>query len=65
MQEYAKRLYANSERIPPLLLRIQNQVKPLHFGATLTIGEYTLPPILCKMIEENPDTNISMFVENT
>lgn len=65
LQEYAKRLFANSERISPLLHRIKNHVKPLNFGATLTIGEYTLPPILYEMIKEDPDTKISMFVENT
>lgn len=64
-QQYARTLHANSERIAPLLKQIKNQVKPLNFGATLTIGEYTVPPILYKIIEEDPDNNISMYVENT
>ncbi|MBP1918923.1 DNA-binding transcriptional LysR family regulator [Youngiibacter multivorans] len=65
LQEYARTLYANSERILPLLHRIKNHTKPLIFGATLTIGEYTIPPILLKLFKEDPETNISMFVENT
>jgi LysR family transcriptional regulator, transcriptional activator of the cysJI operon len=65
LQEYARTFKANSERILPLLHRIKNQVKPLNFGATLTIGEYTMPPILYQVFKENPETNISMFVENT
>jgi LysR family transcriptional regulator, transcriptional activator of the cysJI operon len=65
LQQYARTLKANSERILPLLHRIKNQVKPLNFGATLTIGEYTVPPILYQILKENPETNISMFVENT
>ena len=65
LQEYVRTLKANSERILPLLHRIKNQVKPLNFGATLTIGEYTLPPILHQIFKEEPETNISMFVENT
>lgn len=65
LQEYLRTLYANSERILPLLHRIKNQTKPLIFGATLTIGEYTVPPILFKLFKEDPETNISMFVENT
>ncbi|MDR7855245.1 LysR family transcriptional regulator [Tissierella sp.] len=65
LQQYVKTLKANSERILPLLHRIKNQVKPLNFGATLTIGEYTVPPILHKILKEDPETNISMFVENT
>jgi len=65
LQEYARTLYANSERIQPLLHRIKDQTKPLIFGATLTIGEYTVPPILLKLFKEDPEASISMFVENT
>jgi DNA-binding transcriptional LysR family regulator len=65
LQQYVRTLKANSERILPLLHRIKNQVKPLNFGATLTIGEYTVPPILYQIFKEDPETKISMFVENT
>ena len=65
LQQYVKTLKANSERIFPLLHRIKSQAKPLNFGATLTIGEYTIPPILHKIFTEDPETNISMYVENT
>ncbi|MGI6686409.1 MAG: LysR family transcriptional regulator [Bacillota bacterium] len=65
LQEYVRTLNANSERILPLLQRIKNQVKPLNFGATLTIGEYMVPPILYQIFKEDPEINISMFVENT
>lgn len=65
LQQYVRTLKANSERILPLLQRIKNQVKPLNFGATLTIGEYTVPPILYQIFKEDPGINISMFVENT
>lgn len=65
LQDYIRTLKANSERILPLLHRIKSQAKPLNFGATLTIGEYTVPPILHQILKEDPDTEISMFVENT
>ncbi len=65
LQQYARTLKATSERILPLLHSIKDESKPLNFGATLTIGEYTIPPILCKIFKEDPETNISMFVENT
>lgn len=65
LQQYVKTLKAHSERISPLLHCIKNQVKPLNFGATLTIGEYTIPPILYHLFKEDPEINISMFVENT
>lgn len=65
LQQYVRTLKANSERIFPLLHRIKSKTRPLNFGATLTIGEYTVPPILYKIFKENPETNISMYVENT
>lgn len=65
LREYVRTLYANSERILTLVQRIKNQAKPLNFGATLTIGEYTVPDILHQIFKEDPETNISMFVENT
>src|SRR5690554_5699387 len=65
LEEYVKTLKANSERILPLLQSIKNRVKPLNFGATLTIGEYMVPPILHKIFKEDPETDISMIVENT
>lgn len=65
LREYVRTLYANSERILTLVQRIKNQAKPLNFGATLTIGEYTVPSILYQIFKEDPETSISMFVENT
>ena len=65
LQEYIRTLKANSEQILPLLHRIKNHAKSLNFGATLTIGEYTVPPILYQIFKDDPETNISMFVENT
>lgn len=65
LHEYARILKANSERILPLLQRVKNQTNPLNFGATLTIGEYTVPPILSQIFKENPEINIAMVVENT
>lgn len=65
LQEYAKTLKSNSERILSLLHRIKNRAKPLNFGATLTIGEYMIPPIIHRIFREEPETDISMFVENT
>lgn len=65
LQEYAKILKANSERIPPLLHRIKRRAKPLNFGATLTIGEYMIPSILYRICKEDPEIDISMAVDNT
>lgn len=37
----------------------------INFGATLTIGEYTLPPILCQYLDLHPNCDIHMHVDNT
>lgn len=65
LQQYAKTLKANSDRIFPLLHRIKNHIRSLNFGATLTIGENTVPPILSKIFNEDPNLNVSVAVENT
>lgn len=65
LQEYTRTLKANSDRIFPLLKRIKDHAKSLSFGATLTIGENTVPPILAEIFAEDPTINISMAVENT
>lgn len=65
LQHYALVLKANSDRINPLLQHIKNNKRVLRFGATLTIGEYTVPPILSKLFTEDQDIEISMVVENT
>ncbi|MDF2948578.1 MAG: LysR family transcriptional regulator [Sedimentibacter sp.] len=65
LQQYVMTLKANSERIKPLLQQIKSNSKKLNFGATLTIGEYTVPPILANIFAEKPDLQISMVVENT
>lgn len=65
LEVYAKTLTANAERIKPLLTKLRKKSRPLCFGATLTIGEYMVPPILHKIIRENPERSVSMVVENT
>ncbi|WP_422480026.1 LysR substrate-binding domain-containing protein [Pleomorphochaeta sp. DL1XJH-081] len=37
----------------------------IYFGATLTIGEFTLPPILKGLMEKRPTRNLTMHVDNT
>lgn len=37
----------------------------VHFGATLTIGEFTLPPILKELMNSRPTRNLTMHVDNT
>lgn len=65
LQAYARTLKANSERIESLLAHPLQEERPLIFGATLTIGEYTMPPVLSELIRESPTLDITMHVDNT
>ena len=38
---------------------------PIHFGTTLTIGEYTMPQILSNLLKHYPKIHINMEVGNT
>lgn len=64
-QKYAKSIKANAERIPHLIQRANQVGRTLKFGATLTIGEYMMPSILSKLLEEDSEISVSMVVENT
>lgn len=70
LTEQGKLFYAAASRMASddeqLRIQLFQQEKAfLRFGATLTVGEYVMPEILCGMIGENPDLKISMLVENT
>ena len=41
------------------------EVEIVKFGATLTIGEFTLPPIVQKLMQENPNRKLTILVDNT
>jgi len=46
-------------------IRSTKAKKHISFGATLTIGEFVMPQILERLIDELEDTNITMLVDNT
>ena len=39
--------------------------REIHFGATLTIGEYLMPGVLCRLLEREPDLQLRMTAANT
>ncbi|WP_294542428.1 LysR family transcriptional regulator [uncultured Gemmiger sp.] len=47
------------------LLRAQAGRHTLHFGATLTIGEYLMPGPLSRLLRTDPDLRLRMVVNNT
>lgn len=42
-----------------------SEIEVVKFGATLTIGEFTLPPIIRKLMQSNPKRKLTMHVDNT
>ena len=58
-------LYNDCLRIEDMI-RIESQKeRKINFGATLTISEYVMPKPIREYINKNPNTNITMQVENT
>ena len=43
----------------------KSQVGQIHIGASTTIGNYVLPPLLAKLYELLPDANVDMYIANT
>ncbi|QAT42797.1 LysR family transcriptional regulator [Aminipila luticellarii] len=39
--------------------------KTIHFGATLTIGEFLIPRQICQYLKTNPQVSLKMLVANT
>ncbi len=46
-------------------LNKEEGVKRIHFGATLTVGEYVMPEILSELIGQTTTITFSMLVDNT
>ena len=63
--EYAQNAKANEKLITQRLDEIDKERKTLRFAATLTIGEFTLAPILGDFLKTFSEYDITMYVENT
>lgn len=63
--EYAKNLEAMETMLFQKLEKVYEERKDLTFASTLTIGEFTMEPILEKLMTEFRDYNIKMRVDNT
>lgn len=62
---FLKTMLADEKRIKALLNHLDNTPLPLVFGATLTIAEYVMPPILGKILRQYPTYRITMKMDNT
>ena len=43
----------------------KSQVGQIHIGASTTIGNYVLPPLLARLYQVLPDANVDMYIANT
>ena len=43
----------------------KHQAGQIHIGASTTIGNYVLPPLLAKLYEALPDADVDMYIANT
>lgn len=65
MQEMLITLNSDCKKIDRRIKQLGEEPGTLLMGATKSIGEYVMPDILQKYLEENPAVRISMEVENT
>lgn len=64
LQSFALTLSKDCEKIVQKLSTNKENIT-YKFGATLTIGQYIMPDIIEYILKENPDTCVSMIVDNT
>lgn len=65
LRDFVATMRADSGRIGEILSLAPAERRPLLFGATLTIGEYVMPPVLGDLFSRYPDQPVSMLVDNT
>ncbi len=65
LYNFTNRVQADRRMFERVIFTETEESVPLLFGATLTIGEYIMPKILRKLIEDYPETSLSMNVGNT
>ncbi|MEW8956849.1 LysR substrate-binding domain-containing protein [Clostridium sp.] len=63
--KHTEYLKANERLMEKKLKEVKKKSKTLKFAATLTIGEFTIAPILHKFIKVFSDYNVTMYVDNT
>lgn len=62
---FALAMKANNFKIEQDMLKDSTKNTKINFGSTLTIGEYVMPEKIADYLNQYPDTNITMLVDNT
>ncbi|MEG1134883.1 MAG: LysR family transcriptional regulator [Cellulosilyticaceae bacterium] len=63
--QYCLHIYNYSKQIEKVLLEMKDHGRSIHFGATLSIGGFLMPPILAQYMREYPHMQMKMIIENT
>ncbi len=65
LRQLLTRIAADGQRFRRTLANQGRGREDVFFGATLTIGEYLMPGIICVMLKDNPRLNVHMEVGNS
>lgn len=62
---HALTLLANAYKLAQDIQHVNDEQESIRLGATLTIGEYLVPPFLLALCQKNPQLELKMTIENT
>lgn len=63
--KYFLTMNSDEIKIKEDVLEIDSAEKNIHFGATLTIGEYIIPDMLLKLAKLYPNINVKVIIKDT
>lgn len=65
LKEFTTTVHSDSQHLKQNIQAIESVARNFSFGATLSIGEYVMPPILSKLLVRYPEMTFHMTVANT
>lgn len=65
LYKYAQHIKTSERSIAEKISELNQKKKSIRFAATMTIGEFTLAPLMKKLIKTFSEYNITMYVDNT
>lgn len=65
LKEFAITVFSDSQHLKENIQTIKAESLHFSFGATLSIGEYVMPPILSDLLTRHPEMTFHMMVANT
>ena len=65
LKEFTMTVFSDSKHFKENIQSVQTDTMQFSFGATLSIGEYVMPELLCRLLSKYPEMKIHMSVANT